>query len=136
MSFSDFGKELPSSVMDLLTNEGFDSTQALLCMSQDDIDKLKIKPGHVAIVHESVKKLQRQHQTSPFFVKTAATTSTGSGDLARLLETLSLQDAAGRETPQQPTLRWVSPHCGFRVPLPVGGRRSGTGRGGVTKVEQ
>ena len=76
-SFSEFCDKFPSGIVEVL-EDGFDNLPALLSADRHDLDGLKLKKGHVAVVREAIKTLQLQHREGPLHTPL----STGRGDMA------------------------------------------------------
>ena len=59
--FENFCKDFPDRVASVLAEEGFDTLPVLLSASLEDIEGLKMRKGHIAVVREAVTVLQSQH---------------------------------------------------------------------------
>ena len=94
-----FSDKFPSGTVEVLEMRAL--TMCLLSADHHDLDCLKLKKGHVAIVREAAKSLQIKHGEGP--LRTPVSTGCGDmvgPDLARLLGSLTVM-AEGAQAQQR-----------------------------------
>ena len=82
-----FSDKFPSGIVKVLEDEGFDNLPALLSTDRHDLDGLKLKKGHTAIVCEATKTLQLQHGEGPLVKQTSVKCLLSTFKLPSLLRT-------------------------------------------------
>ena len=83
-SFEDFAQDFPSGVKEALQKEGFDSLVALLSADLSDVDRLKLKRGHISVVREAIRRLQTQQQKGPLFSETKPQPGMKTGEVKKV----------------------------------------------------
>ena len=93
----EFSYNCPRVIVKALEDKGFDSLTA------HDLDGLKIKKGHIAVIREAAKTLQIKHGESPLQTQVTTDREDMAGpSLVRLLRTLAIT-AKGVQAQQRTT---------------------------------